>query len=173
MYRYICIDFGYLSVIVSSTGLIFSIGPQLNWLELVPIPRLREWEHVSLHLSCFLSSSPQHLICFSCHVLSQAPCRSEAFAQALLWAHDTVSGLVYHGSQARTEGHGPITLSRPNPLRTGPAWQRSTTKWIKTLHRAWAISYLFIGNVMYRGLMPRSNFFAQYIFIIYSIYKYI
>lgn len=24
MYRYICIDFGYLSVIVSSTGLIFS-----------------------------------------------------------------------------------------------------------------------------------------------------
>lgn len=42
MYRYICIDFGYLSVIVSSTGQIFSRPPRPNWLELAPIPSHKE-----------------------------------------------------------------------------------------------------------------------------------
>lgn len=65
MYRYICIDFGYLSVIVSSTGLIFSRS-QLNWLELSPIPHQTESDDLSLFLFPpsfrVSSSSPQHLI---------------------------------------------------------------------------------------------------------------
>lgn len=121
MYRYICIDFGYLSVIVSSTGLIFSRPTaELAWT--YPFPHHREREHASLHfsflLSCLLifTSTPHLLFAFSCHVLSQAPppCRSEAFGQALLWGDDTVSGPECFGSQTHTEGQGLITLLQPN-----------------------------------------------------------
>lgn len=98
MYRYICIDFGYLSVIVSFTGLIFS-GSQLNWLELAPIPHHRESDNMSLFSFPpsfrVSSSSPQHLIsrfAFSCHVRSQAPCRSVASGRALPRADDPASG---------------------------------------------------------------------------------
>lgn len=75
MYRYICIDFGSLSVIVSSTGrlLFFCSRPgRWTWLELVLIPngRERESRHLSLSLSShFLppfsvsSSPPQRVIC--------------------------------------------------------------------------------------------------------------
>lgn len=62
------------------------------------------------------SSSPQHLIsCLRFPVMSfhKAPCRSEAFGQALLWGDDTVSGPEYFGSQTHTEGQGLITLSQP------------------------------------------------------------
>lgn len=119
MYRYICIDFGYLSVIVSSTGLIFSKGSQLNWLELVPIPHHREREHASLHFPPFVSRhlSPQHLIsCLRSPVMS--------FHKPHVVARPSVKpycGLITRsqalsifGSQTRTEGQRLIMLVQPN-----------------------------------------------------------
>lgn len=96
MYRYICIDFGYLSVIVSSSGLMFSRpAAELAWIcSLSPItvticlssPFLPPFASPYLHLSasssvCVLLSHPVPL-----------HCRSEASGQTLLWASGPASG---------------------------------------------------------------------------------
>lgn len=70
---------------------------------------------LSFLLSCRLIfiSTPHILYVFSCQVLSQAPCRSEAFGQAPLQSDNTVSGPECFGSQTHTEGRGLISLWQP------------------------------------------------------------
>lgn len=107
MYRYICIDFGYLSVIVSSTGL--NLFMTLSWtgVNLYPFPDHREREHTSFRFLFLPFVSPHHHLSSSspaCVLLSRpfTQCHREAFGQALLWGHDTASGPEYFSSQTRT-----------------------------------------------------------------------
>lgn len=96
--------------------------------------------HLHLSTSFFVS------VLLSCP-FTWAPCRSKAFGQAPLWVDAVVSGPEYFGPQTHPEGQGLITLLQPS------CWildLLSTTQWLNVskLFRAWAISYLFIGNVM-------------------------
>lgn len=59
-------------------------------------------------------SAPHLLFVFSCQVLSQAPCRSEAFGRAPLQGDNMVSGPECFSSQTHTEGQGLISLLQPH-----------------------------------------------------------
>lgn len=180
MYRYICIDFGYLSVIVPSMGLMFSrLTAKLAWTLCNHSPSQRATACFSLlSPSSFpvVSSSFQHLISCTCSPVKsfhKPPCRSEAFSRAPLQGDNMVSGPECFDSQTHTEGQGLISLSQPHCCTLDLLSTARRFNGSKLFSELEPFRYLFNGNVMYRGLMPRSNFFAQYIFIIYSIYKYI
>lgn len=136
MYRYICIDFGYLSVIVFSTCIFSRPTAELAWTcTHSPSKRVRTCHSsfFSFLLSCLLisTSAPHLLFAFSCHVLSQAPCRSKASGLALPWGDDLASGPECFGSQTHTKGQGLMTLLQPNCCTLdmlSTAWRHNGSK---------------------------------------------
>lgn len=128
MYRYICIDFGYLSVIVSSAGLIvfFCPGPQLNWLEFVPSPSQSDYKPLSA-LSPFPPYASLHLSAsISRHTRSQSPPRSEAQGPALPRPHDPGPRVFWLLTPTRASSSNHTTAA--GPLLVGPVKRRATIK---------------------------------------------
>lgn len=133
MYRFwlfVCCCFLY--------GLVFSKGPQLNWLELVPIPHRREQERVSVHLPFFRvsSSPPQHHIFF--FFLFVSVLLSRPFTSPHVVAQPSVKTCCRlmtrsQAPQTHTGGQGLITLLQPSWWILDLLSTTQTTKPIETL----------------------------------------